>query len=210
MIRILIADDHPLIREGFKRILKEHSDLSVVKEAQTGQEALEYVVKEKLDIVLLDIGLPDRNGIDVLKEMKKRRPKLPVLVLSMYPENRFAVRAIRAGAAGYITKESAAEELVKAIRKIVGGGRYISSTLADKLAGDLQTESTRAPHEILSDREYEILCLIASGKTVSEIGEKLHLSVKTVSTYRSRILEKMKMKTNAELTHYTITNRLVD
>src|SRR5258706_2750442 len=168
MIRILIADDHPLIREGFKKILKEQRDLSVVKEAHTGAEALAYAVKEKLDIVLLDIGLPDKNGIEVLKEVKQQRPKLPVLILSMFPEDRFAVRAIRAGAAGYITKESAAEELVKAIRKIVGGGRYISTTLADKLAGDLQTESIGAPHEVLSDREYEILCFIASGKTVSE------------------------------------------
>ena len=210
MIRILIADDHTLIREGFKKILGEERDLTIAKEARTGHEALHHATKEKLDIVLLDISLPDKSGLDVLKELKALQPKLPVLMLSMYPEDRFAVRAIRAGAAGYITKESASEELVLAIRKIVAGGRYISQALAEKLASDLQAPSSKARHETLSDREYEILCALASGKKVSQIAEQLHLSVKTVSTYRARILEKMDMKTNAELIHYAITNKLVD
>ena len=173
MIRILIADDHPLIREGFKKILRGEPDLTITKEAQTGQEALEYAVKEQLDIVLLDIGMPDRSGLEVLRDIKAVRPKLPVLMLSMYPEDRFAVRAIRTGAAGYITKESASEELVRAIRKILAGGRYISPALAEKLASDLQTPSKKKPYETLSDREFEILCLIALGKTVSQIAEKL-------------------------------------
>ena len=210
MIRILIADDHTLIREGFKKILREERDLAIVKEAKTGNEALLYAAKEKLDIVLLDIGLPDISGIDVLKEIKKRHPKLAVLMLSMYPEDRFAIRALRAGASGYITKESASEELVLAIRKIIAGGRYVSPALAEKLANEIQTPSSKAPHETLSDREHEILCMLASGKTVSQIAEQLHLSVKTISTYRTRILEKMNMKTNAELTHYAISNKLVD
>jgi len=210
MIRILIADDHPLIREGFKKILREQPDLTIAKEARTGQEALDFALKEKLDIVLLDIGMPDKSGLEVLKELKIHHPKLPVLMLSMYPEDRFAIRAIRGGASGYITKESASEDLVLAIRKILAGGRYVSPALAEKLASDIQTPSTKSPHETLSDREFEILGLIASGKTVSQIAEKLNLSVKTISTYRSRILDKMNMTTNAELTHYAISNKLVD
>ena len=210
MIRILIADDHPLIREGFKKILRGEPDLTIVHEAQTALEALQFAADEQVDIVLLDIGMPDRSGLEVLREIKMHRPKLPVLMLSMYPEDRFAVRAIRSGAAGYITKESASEDLVGAIRKILAGGRYISPALAEKLASDLQTPSAKTPHEALSDREFQILCLIASGMTVSQIAGKLILSVKTISTYRSRILEKMNMKTNAELTHYAISNKLVD
>ncbi len=210
MIRILIADDHPLIREGFKKILRGEPDLTIVHEAQTALEALQFAADEQVDIVLLDIGMPDKSGLEVLREIKTRRPKLPVLMLSMYPEDRFAVRAIRSGAAGYITKESASEDLVGAIRKILAGGRYISPALAEKLASDLQTPSAKTPHEALSDREFQILCLIASGMTVSQIAKKLILSVKTISTYRSRILEKMNMKTNAELTHYAISNKLVD
>lgn len=210
MIRILIVDDHTLIREGFKKILNEESDLKVVREALTGREAIEFSAKEKLDIILLDISLPDQSGLDVLSALKRRSKKIPVLILSMYPEERFAVRALKAGASGYITKESAAEELVRAIRKILAGGKYISPSLAEKLAGDLQHDTDRPRHETLSNREYEVLCLIASGKTVSEIGEKLSLSVKTISTYRARVLEKMDMKTNAELTHYAIGNHLVD
>ena len=210
MIRVLIVDDHTLIREGFKKILNEEADLKVVKEARTGREAIEFATKEKFDIILLDINLPDHSGLDVLSALKQRSLKTPLLVLSMYPEDRFAVRALKAGASGYITKESAAEELVKAIRKILAGGKYISPSLAEKLASDLQKNTDKPRYEALSNREYEVFCSIASGKTVSEIAEKLSLSVKTISTYRTRILEKMNMKTNAELTHYAIDNHLVD
>lgn len=210
MIRILVADDHTLIREGFKKILKEESDLSVVREARNAREVLETARHEKLDIILLDLAFPDRSGLDVLKDLKQLHPKLPVLILSMHPEERFAIRAIKAGAAGYITKESAADELVKAIRKILGGGTYISATLAEQLAEQLRDPGDSLPHTTLSDREFEVLCLLASGKTVGEIAEKLSLSVKTISTYRARILDKMNMRTNAEMIHYALQHRLVE
>ena len=208
MIRILIADDHPIVRQGLKQILSEESDMGVFGEAQNSQEVLELVRKQDWDIVILDITMPGRGGIDVLKELKHQYPKLPLLILSMHPEDQYAVRALKAGAAGYLTKESAQEELIKAIRKIVRGGKYISSTLAEKLAFDLETETEKPLHETLSDREHQVLLMIASGKTVSGIAEELSLSVKTIDTYRARILEKMKMKTNAELTHYVIKNNL--
>jgi two-component system invasion response regulator UvrY len=210
MIRILIADDHPIVRQGLKQILTEEPDVVVVGEAQNSQELLELVRKQDWDIVILDITMPGRGGIDVLKELKHERPKLPVLMLSVHPEDQYAVRALKAHASGYMTKDSAPEELVKAIRKILRGGKYISSTLAEKLAFDLETETEKPLHETLSDREHQVLLMIASGKTVSEIAEELSLSVKTIDTYRARILEKMKMKTNAELTHYAIKNKLVE
>ena len=210
MLKILIADDHPIVRQGLKQILSEESDMGVFGEAQNSQEVLELVRKQDWDIVILDITMPGRGGIDVLKELKHQYPKLPLLILSMHPEDQYAVRALKAGAAGYLTKESAQEELIKAIRKIVRGGKYISSTLAEKLAFDLETETEKPLHETLSDREHQVLLMIASGKTVSEIAEELSLSVKTIDTYRARILEKMKMKTNAELMHYAIKNGLVD
>jgi two-component system, NarL family, invasion response regulator UvrY len=210
MLRILIADDHPIVRQGLKQILSEESDMGVFGEAQNSQEVLELVQKQDWDIVILDITMPGRGGIDVLKELKHQYPKLPLLILSMHPEDQYAVRALKAGAGGYLTKESAQEELIKAIRKVVRGGKYISSTLAEKLAFDLETETEKPLHETLSDREHQVLLMIASGKTVSEIAEELSLSVKTIDTYRARILEKMKMKTNAELTHYAIKNALVD
>jgi two-component system, NarL family, invasion response regulator UvrY len=210
MLRILIADDHPIVRQGLKQILSEESDMGVFGEAQNSQEVLELVQKQDWDIVILDITMPGRGGIDVLKELKHQYPKLPLLILSMHPEDQYAVRALKAGAGGYLTKESAQEELIKAIRKVVRGGKYISSTLAEKLAFDLETETEKPLHETLSDREHQVLLMIASGKTVSEIAEELSLSVKTIDTYRARILEKMKMKTNAELTHYAIKNLLVD
>jgi DNA-binding NarL/FixJ family response regulator len=210
MIKILIADDHPIVRKGLKQILSEESDMGVFGEAQNSQELLELVRKQDWDIVILDITMPGRGGIDVLKELKHQYPKLPFLILSMHPEDQYAVRALKAGAGGYLTKESAQEELIKAIRKVVRGGKYISSTLAEKLAFDLETETEKPLHETLSDREHQVLLMIASGKTVSEIAEELSLSVKTIDTYRARILEKMKMKTNAELTYYAIKNELVD
>lgn len=208
MLRILIADDHPVVRKGLRQILSEEPDIEVVGEAQNCQEVLELVRKQHWDIVVLDITMPGRGGLDVLKELKHEHPKLPVLMLSVHPENQYAVRALKAHASGYLTKDSAPEELVKAIRKILRGGKYISLTLADKLAFDLEAETEKPLHETLSDREYQVMLMIASGKTVSQIAEELSLSVKTIGTYRARILEKMKMKTNAELTHYVIKNNL--
>jgi DNA-binding NarL/FixJ family response regulator len=210
MIKILIADDHAIVREGLKQILLENPDLVVVSEASTGQEVLNKVGKNDLDMVVLDIAMPGRGGMDILKEIKSLKPKLPVLILSMYPEEQYAVRVLKSGASGYLTKESAPVELVKAIRQISQGKKYISPSLAEKLAFDLEVSSEKLPHETLSDREYQVMCMIASGKTLKEIADELSLSIKTISTYRSRILEKMNMRTNAELTHYAVKNRLVD
>ena len=210
IIRIFIADDHVLIREGFKKILNMEKDIKVIGEGNNAFETLSYVEKNDFNVLILDISLPDKNGLDVLKEVKIIRPELYVLILSMHPEDRFAVRAIKAGASGYITKESAPDELVKAIRKVNGGGRYISAHLAEKLVFDMQSKSDKPVHEILSDREFQVLRLIALGKTMGEISVKLNLAVTTISTYRSRILEKLNLKTNAELIHYTITNNLID
>jgi two-component system, NarL family, invasion response regulator UvrY len=210
MIRILIADDHAIVREGLKQILSESSDFVVVAEASTGQEVLEKTKRNDLDVVILDIAMPGRGGLDILKEIKSQKPRLSVLMLSMYPEEQYAVRVLKSGASGYLTKESAPSELVKAVRQISQGKKYISPSLAEKLAVDLEISPDKPPHEILSDREYQVMCMIASGKTLKEIADGLSLSIKTISTYRSRILEKMNMKTNAELTHYAIKNRLVD
>jgi len=210
MIKILIADDHAVVRRGLKQILAEEPNMAVFGEACNAQEVLKNVREQNWDIVILDITMPDRSGLEVLKELKNIRPKLPVLILSIHPEEQYAVRVLKAGAAGYMTKESAPEELVKAVRKVIRGSKYISPSLAEKLAFDLETDSEKPLHETLSDREYQVMCMIASGKTVKEIAKKLYLSVKTISTHRARILGKMKMKTNAELTHYAIKNRLVD
>jgi DNA-binding NarL/FixJ family response regulator len=210
MINILIADDHTIVRKGLKQILAETPDMVVADEASNGYEVLEKVKKNDFDVLLLDISMPGKSGLDILKELKAEKPKLPVLVLSMYPEEQYAIRVLRAGASGYLTKESAPEELVVAMRKVAQGKKYVSPSLAEKLAFDLEMDTTKPPHEMLSDREYQVLCMIASGKTVGEIAENLLLSAKTISTYRARILEKMKMKNNAELTHYAIQNRLVD
>lgn len=208
MIKILIADDHAIVRQGLKQIVAEEPDLIVAGEAQTAQQALDRVRQDDWDIVILDISLPGRSGLEALKEIKQERPNLPILMLSMYPEEQFAVRALKAGAAGYVTKESASEELIAAIRKVLKGGKYVSTTLAEKLVVDLAA-AERLPHETLSDREYEVLRLIASGKTASEIAKQLSLSVKTVSTYRARLLDKMKLKNNAELMQYAITHQLI-
>jgi two-component system, NarL family, invasion response regulator UvrY len=209
MINILIADDHELIREGLKKILKKETDMQVLGEASNAQQVFNLVKNGKLSIVLLDISMPGPSGLDVLTELKRDYPKLPVLILSMHPEDRFAVRALKAGAAGYVTKDGAVAELVNAIRKVVAGGKYVSPHLAEKLADDLE-KSEKPLHENLSDREFQVMCLIASGKKTSEIAEELALSISTVNTYRTRILEKMKMETNVELTRYAIENHLIE
>jgi DNA-binding NarL/FixJ family response regulator len=209
LIKVLIADDHPVVRRGLRRILEDEVDMEVTDEARNAQETLDLASKKECDVLVLDIEMPGRSGLDVLKELKKYRPKLPVLVLSIHSEEQFAVRVLRAGAVGYLTKETAPEELVKAIRRVYGGGKYISASVAEKLASELDLGNGKAPHMTLSDREFEVLLMIGSGKTISQIAEELSISVKTISTYRARILEKMWMKTNAELTHYAIENRLV-
>jgi DNA-binding NarL/FixJ family response regulator len=210
MIKILIADDHPVVRKGLKEIIQATSDMTVSGEASDGQEVLEKVMKIDFDVVVLDIAMPGRSGLDILKELKSGKPELPVLILSIHPEEQYAVRVLRAGASGYLTKDSAPDELITAIRKVSRGKKYISASLAEKLAYDLEISAVKPFHETLSDREYEVMCLIASGKTVKEIAEELFLSGKTISTYRSRILEKMKMRSSAELTHYAIKLGLVD
>src|SRR5688500_9685772 len=206
MIQILIADDHAVVRRGLKQIVEETSDIKVTAEASNAREVLAEVRARHFDVLVLDITMPGRSGLDILKEIIQERPKLPVLVLSMHSEDQFATRVLKSGAAGYLPKESAPDELVKAIRKVQAGGKYISSAQAEKLVHPFSTSSQHAPHEALSNREYEVLRLIASGKTVTEIGQQIKLSVKTVSTYRSRILEKMNMQSNAQLTHYAIKN----
>lgn len=210
MIKVLIADDHPIVRQGLKQILLEESDMAVTGEADNSREVLELVNKRDFDIIVLDITMPGRGGIDVLKELKLRRPNLPIFILSMYPEDRYALRALKAGASGYMTKESAPEELVKAIRQIVKGKTYISPALAEQLALSLRTETAKLPHETLSDREYQVMLMIASGKTPSEIAKELFLSIKTISTYRAHILEKMNLKNNAELIRYALENNLIE
>jgi two-component system, NarL family, invasion response regulator UvrY len=210
MIRVLVADDHAIVRRGLKLILEEEFHNIQFGEASDGQQALDLVWKQDWDIVILDITFAGRSGLDILKELKQVRPKLPVLVLSMHPEDQFAVRVLKSGASGYMTKENVAEELVKAIKKVLAGGKYVSVSLAEELAVRLETDDEKPLYEKLSDREYQVLCLIASGKTVKQISEKLSLSIKTISTYRTRILEKLRMQTNAELTHYALKNQLVD
>src|SRR5215813_9438102 len=210
MTRVAVIDDHPVVREGLKRIIAEAPEFSVTAEAGDGEEALNVLKNAPCDVVLLDITLPKKNGLEVLKRIKSEQPRLPVLVLSMHSEDEYAVRMLRAGAAGYLTKETAPAKLVQAIRKVVRGGKYVSQTLAEKLVYDLDSDTSKAPHEALSDREYQVLCMIASGKTVTDIADELALSVKTISTYRVRILEKLNMKNNAELTRYAIKESLVD
>lgn len=208
-MRVLVADDHAILRRGIKQILAEIPSIEAVDEATNGQEALARAGKTCYDLVLLDISMPGRSGLDVLKQLKADKPRLPVLILSMHPEEQYAVRALKAGASGYLTKESAPDELIAAVRKILEGGKYVSQSLAERFVAELSNPADKPPHDLLSDREYEILCMIASGKTVTEIGEELALSVKTVSTYRTRIMEKMNLKKNAEITRYVIENGLV-
>jgi DNA-binding NarL/FixJ family response regulator len=210
MIKILIADDHAIVRAGLKQIVADTSDMVVSGEAVDGQEVLEQVRKEDWDLILLDISMPGRGGIDTLKELKIEKPKLPVLVLSMYPEEQYAIRALKAGASGYLTKESAPEELIEAIRKVSQGGKYISASLAESLAFHVEANSEKPLQETLSNREYQVMLMLASGKTVKEIANDLSLSVKTISTNRVRALRKMGMKNNAEITYYAIKHELVE
>ena len=209
-VRVLIVDDHAIVREGLKRILADAPELRVAGEAASGPEAIDLVREQSWDVMLLDISLPGANGLEVLRAVKDLAPKLPVLILTMYPEDQYALRMLRAGAAGYLTKEGAPAQLVTAIRKVASGGKYISAAVAEKLAWELERRKQPATHEDLSNREFEILRLIASGKTVSQIAQQLRLSVKTVSTYRMRLLTKLNMKSNAELTHYAVRQGLAE
>ena len=210
MIRILIADDHAILRRGLKEILVRELQGAVCGEAEDAQQVVAQIQSHDWDLVMLDITMPGRSGLDVLKDLKVMRPKLPVLVLSMHPEDQYGKRVLRAGASGYMNKKSAPEELITAIRKLLAGGQYVSPALAERLALDLRYNEAQSGHEILSGREFEVLRMIASGKTATQIAEGLHLSVNTVSTHRARILEKMHMTTTAELMHYALSNHLVD
>jgi two-component system invasion response regulator UvrY len=209
MLRILLADDHAVVRQGVKQILADAFTQATFGEARNAHELLDLVASERWDIVVLDLTMPGGNGLEALKQIKHDHPQLPVLILSMFPEDQYAVRTIIAGAAGYLNKESAPEELVQAIRKVLRGGEYISASVADELVLHARHDDDRPLHKHLSDREYQVLCLIASGKEVKEISTELALSAKTISTYRARLMEKMNMKTNAEITYYAIQNGLV-
>ncbi len=209
MIKVLIADDHAVVREGLKQIVTENADMAIAGEASNGHEVLELARTRDCDLVLLDLAMPGKDGLDTLKELKLLCPQLPVLVLSVYPEEQYAVRLLRAGAAGYLTKESAPEELVAAIRKVSKGGRYVSASLGEQLAFLLDSGTDRPPHETLSDREFRVMLMLASGKTATEVAETLCLSVKTISTYRSRALVKMNMRNNAEFAFYATKHGLI-
>jgi two-component system invasion response regulator UvrY len=208
-MRILLVDDHTVVRRGLIQILAEEFPMTAFGEAANAQEALDLLRKKHWDVLVLDITMPGRSGLEILRQIKNLRPGLPVLVLSVHPENQFAVRVLKLGAAGYMTKESAVEELVAAVKKVLAGGRYVSTSLAETLADNLATRSAKPPQELLSDREFQVLRLIAAGKIISEIARELVLSAKTISTYRSRILEKMGLRNNAELMHYAMRHELV-
>ena len=210
MIRIVIADDHTIVREGLKQLLGAESDLEVVAEARDGHEALERLRALEFDVLLLDMSMPGRSGIELIKQAHAEKPRVRILVLSMHEEHQYAVRAIRAGASGYLTKESASAQLVAAIRKVAGGGAFISAEVAQQLALGAMPNATAQPHETLSDREFQVFRMIAEGRSVSDIAERLNLSVKTVSTHKSNILQKMNMSTPAELVRYAITHRLLE
>ncbi len=210
MINILVVDDHALIRKGLKMLLEESPDFEVKGEAETGAQAVKMVRELHFDLVLLDISLPDKHGMDVLKQLKLEQPDIKVIVLSMYPEDQYGVRALKAGAVGYINKQSAPENLVGAIQQVISGKKYISGTLAEQLLNNLIGESQELLHQRLSNREYQTLCLMSSGNSLTEISEIMMLSPKTVSVYRARMLEKMNFKNNAEAVHYAIAHHLVD
>lgn len=210
MTRILIADDHPIVRRGLKEILVRELNDVICGEAGNAQQVLHLVQDQNWDLVILDVSMPGRSGLDILKDLKAIRPKLPILVLSMHPESQLGKRALRTGASGYMTKESAPEELIKAVRKVLAGGRYVSSAFGERLAWDLDAQVERPDHEKLSPREFEVLRMIALGKTVTQIAEDLHLSVPTVSTHRAHILQKLSLTTTAELIRYALLHRVVD
>lgn len=210
MTKVLIVDDHEVVRDGVKRLFDDQPGTAIFGDASTAPEALRLATEQNWDIILLDLSLGGRSGLDLLKEFKQIRPRLPVLILSMHSEEQYVRRSFKAGAAGYITKGSPSAELLKAIEKVVKGGKYVSPELAEALITHFEQDPDTQPQDTLSDREFQVMCLIASGKTVSEIADRLALSAKTISTYRARLLEKMGMKSNAELTHYAIQNRLID
>ena len=210
MLKILIADDFPIVRQGVIQALQEEGSLEKIDEANTGHEALEKIRANHYDVVLLDISMPGRGGIEVLKEIKALKPNMPVLMLSMYPEDQYAIRAMKAGASGYVNKTQDLKDLVEAVRKVASGRKYVSEELAENLAFSINRNLDQPLHKVLSDREFEVFRKIASGKTVSEIADEMSLSVKTISTYRSRILEKMTIKNNAEITRYAIQNKIVE
>jgi two-component system, NarL family, invasion response regulator UvrY len=210
VIKVLVADDHAIVRRGLREILSETPDILVGGEAGTAQEVRQMVREQRWNVVLLDLSLPGGTGLELLGEIRRDCPDLPVLILTVQPEDQYAVRAIRAGAAGFLTKESAPEKLIEAVRKVAGGGRYVSAELAETLASVLAGDPSKEPHELLSNREFEVFKMLSSGKTVSQVAKDLSLSVKTVSTHRTRILDKMGMKTNAELTHYAVRKHIVE
>ena len=210
MINVMIADDHAIVRQGLKQILSETDDINVTGEAETGFQAIKLARQQDFDVMLLDISLPDRNGIDILKQIKKDRPNLAVLMLSMHNEHEFAIRALKAGAAGYLNKQSAPAQLVVAIRQVAAGDKYVSPAVAQELANSINTDADKPLYTTLSDREYQTLCFIAEGKTLSEISAEMFLSPKTVSVYRARLLEKLSLNYNSELIRYAIKNKLVD
>ncbi|KMP10467.1 LuxR family transcriptional regulator [Candidatus Nitromaritima sp. SCGC AAA799-C22] len=208
-IKVLVADDHAVVRRGIKTILLETSDLCVVEEAENGNDVLEKVRKTDLDVVLMDYDMPGKGGLDTLMELKVICPKLPVIILSIFPEGHYGTRFLKAGAAGYLEKAGAPEQLVEAVRKVARGGKFVSPELTDKLVADLNKETEKLPHELLTDREFQVFHLIAQGKKLKAIADELHLSINTISTYRSRIMEKMDMQSNADLIRYAIENKLI-
>lgn len=208
MIKILIADDHAVVRNGLKQIIQERAGLQVAGEACNGQEVLEKVRAERWDVLVLDLSMPVRGGLEVLHDVKQVAPQLPVLILSMYPESQYGIRALRAGAAGYMNKECALDDLVNAIQKVVAGGKYVSPALAERLAFELSGNLNREPHELLSDREYDVMCMIGAGKSPDQIARELSLSIKTISTYRARVLQKLNLNKNAELIRYVLEHNL--
>jgi two-component system, NarL family, invasion response regulator UvrY len=210
MPKILIADDHPILRTGLRQILTAESDIEVVGEVPNGIELLDFLRKHPCDLVLLDISMPKRGGLDVIDEIKQLQRNISILILSIYPEEQYAIRALRAGASGYLTKASAPNDLINAIHKVLSGGKYISPSLAEILASEIDPYASQQPHKRLSDREFQVMCMLAAGKTVTEVANELNLSVKTISTHRARILEKMNMKNNAQLTFYAVENHIIE
>jgi two-component system invasion response regulator UvrY len=208
-IKVFIADDHDVVRQGIKTIISDTSELCVIGEAENGEDALEKIRDLNVDVLIMDYDMPKKNGLDTLIELKTFSPKLPVIILSVFPEDHYGIRFLKAGASGYLGKSNVTQQLVEAIRRVANGGKYISPTLADRLVSGLNKDSEKLPHENLTDREFQVFHLIAAGKRLKAIAEELHLSVNTVSTYRSRILEKMEMENNADMIHYAIKNDLI-